>query len=358
MAGIRAGVFFGGPSAEHEVSIRSADCVAEALQAAGCELLLIHLRRDGTWALARPRSAAEGADAATRLSRQPQSLPLDEALRQVRAEIEVAFPIVHGTLGEDGSLQGFLRVLGIPWAGPGVLASALAMDKGRAKSVLAATTSLKMPLGAVVRATEPPAERAAAFAKARTLVFPVIVKPVDAGSSVGLSRVEGPEGLEDAIALAFAVEGVTGVLVEEIVPGDEVTCAVFGNPERGVEALPPVLIRPRDGRMFDYEAKYTAGLTDEICPAPLPAPQLDRIRAAATTAYVALGCRGFARVDFIMRDGVPWFLELNSLPGVTRESLLPKAALAAGWTLPDFFLRLVELALEGENGRVRAAVAK
>jgi D-alanine-D-alanine ligase len=358
MAGIRVGVFFGGPSAEHEISIRSADCVAEALHAAGCELLLIHMRRDGTWALARPRSAAESAGAATRLAAQPLGLALDEALRQLRAEIDVAFPIVHGTLGEDGSLQGFLRVLGIPWTGPGVLASALSMDKGRAKAVLSASTALRMPMGAVVRATDPASERDAALAKARQLAFPVIVKPVDAGSSVGLSRVEAPADLDDAIARALEVEGVTGALIEETVAGDEVTCAVFGNPERGVETLPPILIRPRDGRMFDYEAKYTSGLTDEICPAPLPAAQLGRIREAAATAYVALGCRGFARVDFILRDGVPWFLELNTLPGVTRESLLPKAAVAAGWTLPAFFRRIVELALESPVERVRTAVAR
>jgi D-alanine-D-alanine ligase len=109
--------------------------------------------------------------------------------------------------------------------------------------------------------------------------------------------------------------------------------------------------------MFDYEAKYTPGLSDEICPAPLPRAALARIRDSAIAAYVALGCRGFARVDFILNDGVPWFLELNTLPGITKESLLPKAAVAAGWTLPDFFRRLVELALPATCARTLTAAA-
>jgi D-alanine-D-alanine ligase len=355
MAGIRVGVFFGGPSAEHEISIRSADTVVESLHAAGCAPLLVHVRRDGAWAFARPASAREAEGAASRLAATGSGLPLDAAIGRLRSEVDVAFPIIHGTLGEDGSLQGFLRVLGIPFTGPDVLASALAMDKARAKAVLSTTTELKIPLGVAIRTNDPPVQRAAALARARRLVFPLIVKPVDAGSSVGLARVERPELLDAAIARAAEVEGVTGALVEEIVPGEEVTCAVFGNPETGLEALPPILIRPHDGRMFDYEAKYTPGASDELCPAPLPRPALERIRNAATTAYLALGCRGFARVDFILNDGAPWFLELNTLPGVTRESLLPKAAVAAGWTLPDFFKRLVELALATPRGRAKSA---
>ena len=357
MAGIRVGVLFGGPSAEHEISIKSADTVVEALHAAGCDPLLVHLRTDGEWAFARPAARAEAEGAATRLAASGTGVALDAAIDRLRREADVVFPIIHGTLGEDGTLQGFLRVLGLPFTGPDLLASALAMDKARAKALIGATTELRIPMGAALRNDDPPAVRAAALVKARRLVYPVIVKPIDAGSSVGLSRVERPELLEEAVARALAVEGVTGALIEEQVRGEEVTCALFGNPETGIETLPPILIRPQGGRMFDYQAKYTPGLSEEICPAPLPRAALERIRACAVAAYVALGCRGFARVDFILNDGVPWFLELNTLPGVTKESLLPKAAVAAGWSLPDFFKRLVELALAPARAQVKTAVA-
>jgi D-alanine-D-alanine ligase len=357
MAGIRVGVIFGGPSAEHEISIRSADTVVESLHAAGCAPLLVHLRSDGTWAFAQPASRAETAAAASRLAAGGPGVALDAAIARLRRDADVVFPIIHGTLGEDGTLQGFLRVLGLPFTGPDLLASALAMDKARAKALIGATTQIRVPMGAAIRDDDPPAVRAAALAKARRLVYPVIVKPIDAGSSVGLTRVERPEQLEEALARAVAVEGVTGALVEEVVRGEEVTCALFGNPESGIETLPPILIRPQGGRMFDYEAKYTPGLTEELCPAPLPRAALERIRDSAVAAYLALGCRGFARVDFILNDGVPWFLELNTLPGVTKESLLPKAAVAAGWKLPDFFKRLVELALAPAREQVQTAAA-
>jgi D-alanine-D-alanine ligase len=357
MAGIRVGVLFGGPSAEHEISIRSADTVVESLHAAGCAPLLVHVRTDGTWAFARPASRADAEGGATRLAATGTGAALDVAIERLRREVDVVFPIIHGTFGEDGTLQGFLHALGIPFTGPDLLASALAMDKARAKAVIGMTTPIRVPLGVAIRNDHPEPLRAAALARARRLAFPVVVKPIDAGSSVGLTRLEQPDGLEAALARAVAVEGVTGALVEELVRGDEVTCAVFGNPETGIEALPPILIRPHGGRMFDFEAKYTPGLTDEICPAPLPRAALDRVRESAIAAYLALGCRGFARVDFILNDYVPWFLELNTLPGVTKESLLPKAATAAGWTLPDFFRHLVELALAPARERARLAVA-
>jgi len=355
MTGTRVGVVYGGPSAEHEISVRSADVVSEALAAAGCDVLLAHLRRDGAWALARVTEAEPPGRAAARLAAAPSGIAVGDAIARLLADLDVVFPTMHGTLGEDGALQGFLSVLGIPCVGPELAASALAMDKARAKSVLSATTTLRMPRGVVVRRHDPAEAVAAARARACALPLPVIVKPNDAGSSVGLTRVERPEQFAEAFARANEVEGTSGVLFEELIAGDEVTCAVYGNPETGVVALPPILIRPHDGRLFDYETKYTPGLADEICPAPLAQAALAQIRAAAIDAYLALGCRGFARVDFILRDDVPWFLELNTLPGLTRESLVPKAALAAGFTLPGFFRAMVDLALAIPRAQARVA---
>ena len=353
-AGTRVAVLFGGPSAEHAVSIRSADCLAGWLAESGLHVLLVHLRRDGAWTFASiPGGDAAPTDAATRLAGEARGLPLGQALGRLAAEADVAFPMVHGTLGEDGSLQGFLRVLRMPCAGPGVLASALAMDKGRAKAVLMATTPLRMARGVAITRHEFKAARAAVEARVARLTLPWIVKPVDAGSSVGLTRVDAREQLGDALARALEVEGVTAAMVEELIEGEEVTCAVVGDEEIGLEALPPILIKPVRGGLFDFEAKYTPGGSEEICPAPLASAALERIRAAALAAYRALDCRGFARVDFILRDGVPWFLELNTLPGLTRESLFPRAARAAGHSLPALFRRMVERAVASEDVRAR-----
>lgn len=354
MTAIRVAVLFGGPSAEHDISIRSADSLVGWLAAAGFVVELLHLRRDGSVAcgtVARNASAAEEASALARSA--TASLPIGAAITHLIERADVAFPIVHGTLGEDGALQGLLETLRIPCVGCGVAASALAMDKPRSKAVLMATTALRMPRGVALARHELAADDAIHAALAR-LALPLIVKPPDGGSSYGLTRVTERAALPTAVRLAAAVEGSSGALVEEQVAGDEVTCAVVGDAASAIEAFPPILIRPNHGGLFDLAAKYTPGATAEICPAPLPAGTLRRIEEAAITAYRALGCRGFARVDFILSDGVPWFLELNTLPGLTRESLFPKAARAAGHELPALFARLVASAI-GEP-RAQAAV--
>jgi D-alanine-D-alanine ligase len=364
MAGRRVAVLFGGPSAEHSISIRSADGLTGWLLAAGFTVLLVHLRRDGTWAFGDAAADARTDGAASRLARQAErGLPIGDAVARLVRDADVVFPIVHGTLGEDGALQGFVRVVGLPCVGSSWAASAFAMDKARAKALLAATTTIRMARSVTVSREEFARERDAALARCRRLTLPCIVKPVDAGSSVGLSQVDAPDGwgaLADAVAQALAVEGVTGAMVEEKVVGEEVTCAVYGDPETEVLALPPILIRPRASALFDWKAKYEPGGSDEICPAPLPRSALARIEQQSIAAYRALGCRGFARVDFVLTDGVPWFLELNTLPGLTTASLLPKALVAAEIEPSDFFRRVVERAFAtrvglAESARERAA---
>lgn len=352
MVATRVAVWFGGPSAEHEISIRSADGLIGWLSAGGLAVEAFHWRRDGRVACARlePGKARE-QEASALASGSGAPLPFFAALERLARDCDVGFPIVHGRMGEDGSLQGLLRVLGKPCVGSGVLASALAMDKQRSKELLMAATTLRLPRGVAFAPSEcRDGERL--LARVAHLPLPLIVKPVDGGSSFGLSRVTARGELLAAVARAGAVEGASGVLVEEQIEGDEVTCALVGDAEEGIEPFPPILIRPRHGGLFDLEAKYTPGASDEICPAPLPPAALARIQAAAVEAYRALGASGFARVDFILRDGVPWFLELNSLPGLTRESLFPKAARAAGWELPALFRRLVERALGAARSRV------
>ncbi len=352
MVATRVAVWFGGPSAEHEISIRSADGLIGWLSAGGLAVDAFHWRRDGLVACARlePGAAREQEASALAADAAP-ALPLFAALERLARDCDVGFPIVHGRMGEDGSLQGLLRVIGKPCVGAGVLGSALAMDKQRTKELLMGATTLRLPRGVAFGLHEC-REGARVVERTSHLPTPLIVKPVDGGSSFGLACVDARCELPAAVARAAQVEGASGVLVEERIEGDEVTCALIGDAEIGIEAFPPILIRPRHGGMFDLEAKYTPGASDEICPAPLPPAALRRIEAAATEAYRALGASGFARADFILRDGVPWFLELNTLPGLTRESLFPKAALAAGYQLPALFRQLVERALRGRRAFV------
>lgn len=355
MAGTRVAVLFGGPTAEHEISIRSADSLAQWLAEGGCEPWLAHLRRDGRIAL-QPGATVDAArgDGASRLACDPrvEAGAACRTFEQIAAGCDALFPVVHGRLGEDGSVQGMCRVLGLACVGSGVLGSALALDKARAKAVLMATTDLRLPKGRVIGRAAC-GDPAAVAASARALAPPLVVKTVDGGSSVGLARVDALEQLAAAVEAASRVDGGSDVLIEELIAGDEVSCAVVGDPVAGYEAFPPILIRPRHGGLFDLEAKYTPGASEELCPAPIPAAACRHVEEAAIAAARALDCAAFGRVDFIVRDGVPWFLELNTLPGLTRESLFPKAARAAGRDLPALFRELVERAA----GRRRALAA-
>ncbi len=360
-ARLRVGVLCGGASAERQISLATGAEIAAALPADRYEVVLL----DPLALMAgNPALDRERRDLAARLlaGRAGESLPeRDRALpAQIRAtmeraaaslvpataalgvtggaRIDVAFVALHGPWGEDGRIQGLLETLGIPHTGSGVLASALALDKSMAKVVLAAA-GLAVPRGAEVsRAALASGAWRAAVAGIR---FPAIVKPVRQGSSIGLSVVDAFSGLEAALAGALAHDD--RALVEERVAGIEVTCGVIGNDEP--ETLPLVEIVPK-GDVFDYRAKYDPSASDEICPARLTPAAAAAVRDAALRAHRALGCRGLSRVDLILVGDAPVVLEVNTMPGMTANSLLPKAALAAGIAFPDLLDRLVRWALE------------
>ena len=329
MAGCKVAVIFGGPGAEHEVSRESALSVISNLREAGCEVQPVRVERSGEWCFPadaeRPVSAAQAA------------------VRLEGARVDVAFPVVHGELGEDGRLCGLLRVLGIPLVGSGVRGSAYCIDKARCKKLLEGSG---LELAASVRVERWRFERdaSAALAAARALSFPCVVKPIDHGSSVAVHWVQDVDVLPSAVERVFRETRTEAALVEEAIEGQELTVAVLGNPETGLTALPPILIRPRGRTVFDYEAKYTPGEAEEICPAPLPGPLLERVARDALRAFEVLECRGIARADFVVAAGRPFFLEMNTMPGFTAGSLVPLAARTAGWSMPAFFLHLVELA--------------
>jgi D-alanine-D-alanine ligase len=255
--------------------------------------------------------------------------------------IDVAFPALHGYRGEDGAIQGLLTLLGIPFVGSGILASALAMDKRAAKELFRLRG---LPVAADRYASR---DGGGASAEARRiseeLGLPAVVKPLDHGSSVGMALVRTPGELEAALEGAWAHSPVA--MTERYLEGREYTVAVIGN--RELTPLPPVEIVPGPGHpFFDYVAKYSEGESREICPCDL-APVEDReVRRLAVLAHRALGCRGLSRTDFILSGGAFHVLETNTLPGLTPQSLLPKAAAAGGLPFPRLLDVLVGLALE------------
>ena len=252
--------------------------------------------------------------------------------------IDVALVILHGPYGEDGTVQGLLDLLGIPYQGAGVLGSAAAMNKLAAKR-LYAQCGLPQPSYVVVEdksGFDPEACLAA-------IGLPLVVKPVAAGSRVGMTIVRDAAALKPAVEAAFEFD--RQVLVEAFIDGVEVTGGVIGNDS--VEALPLIEIIPGEGHeFFDYAAKYTPGATEEICPARIDEAMTEKAQRYAVQAHKALFCRGYSRTDMILKDGELYVLETNTIPGMTQTSLFPQAAAAAGLDFTRLLDRLIELALE------------
>jgi D-alanine-D-alanine ligase len=254
--------------------------------------------------------------------------------------LDVAFPVLHGLYGEDGSIQGLLRLLGVPCVGSGILASALAMDKSRAKDAFR-VAGIPVAKDLVLDKALGPVQGSRKAIEA--LGLPAVVKPLEQGSSVGLSIPNMEEELQ--VALEDAWTFAPKAMVEEYVAGREFTVAVVGNSEP--EAYPPIEIIPAPGHLFfDYSAKYDPGEAQEICPADLSDDESKAVSALAILAHDTLGCRGYSRTDFILRDGAFICLETNTIPGLTSGSLLPKAAKAAGLGFSELLDRLISLALE------------
>ncbi len=256
-------------------------------------------------------------------------------------KIDAALIILHGPYGEDGTVQGLLDLLNIPYQGSGVLGSAVAMNKLISKQ-LYQQAGLPVPSYVALKRSDAvdPANIAA------RLGLPLVVKPVQGGSSVGMSIVRAEEDLPDALQKAFAYD--TAVLVETYIDGIEITGGVLGN--SAPEALPLIEIIPdKSHAFFDYETKYTAGLAEEICPARIDAALTEKARTYAVMAHQVLGCRGYSRTDMLLRGRDLFVLETNTIPGMTATSLFPQAAAAAGLPFGRLLDRLIELSLEGRD---------
>ena len=256
-------------------------------------------------------------------------------------KIDAALVILHGPYGEDGTVQGLLDLLGIPYQGAGVLGSAVAMNKLIAKQ-LYEQAGLPVPPYIVLKRDDAvrPDDLAA------RLDMPLVVKPVEGGSSVGMTIVRSVDALQDAVDKALEFD--RSALVEAYIDGIELTGGVLGNDDP--QALPLIEIIPGEGyEFFDYEAKYKPGATREICPARVDEPIAEKARTYAVMAHQALACRGYSRTDMILKDGNLFVLETNTIPGMTATSLFPQAAAAAGFPFDRLLDRLIELSLDSHS---------
>jgi D-alanine-D-alanine ligase len=311
---MRVAVLSGGRSSEHEVSVRSGEAVARGLEASGHEPLPVHIARDGAWTF---RGAPIGLEPAAGL-----------------AGADAAFPALHGPFGEDGSVQGVLEWLDIPYVGSDVLSSAVCMDKLTLKRLCA---QRGIPQVDFVAAGEEGWR-----GRCAQLGLPLWVKPSRLGSSVGISKVEALDELDAAVELALRHD--PRVIVEASARGREVECSLLGN-EQAEASLPGEIVA--HGDWYDYERKYTEGGMELIVPAPIPGVQAGRLRELAVSAFRFAGCSGLARCDFFVEpDGTVLLNEINTMPGFTDTSVYAKLWEATGIGYAELCDRLVGLALE------------
>jgi len=326
---LRVAVLMGGRSSERAISLISGASVADALDREKYEVKAVDVGYIGG------DPAPIPAELPVAL---PEMLPF-EALTQP-ARPDVAFIALHGRGGEDGSVQGLLEVLGIPYTGSGVLASALALDKIQSKRVFMQQGIPTAPFLEFDARCEKSVEEWDGHALDE-IGLPLVVKPAREGSSIGVTIVRAGERLRPAADVALAYDH--RIFAERYLPGMEITAAILGNHD--LQVLPLVEIVPA-GEFYDYERKYTPGATQEIVPARVSEKAAERAREVALAAHRALGCWGWSRVDMRCDGENVWALEVNTIPGLTPLSLVPCAAAAAGIPFPELLDRLIRLALE------------
>lgn len=304
---LRVGVLFGGKSSEHDISKISGGEVIKNLNRDKYEVAPVYIDKAGNF-------------------------DFPGGLESLKGAVDVVFIAMHGSFGEDGTVQGLLEMLGIPYTGSGVLASALGMDKISSRKLFV-QEGISVPKYVLVNKNSP----SAALSK---LKYPLFVKPKDQGSSVGVSKVKTKKDLPKALKNAFSYGDEA--IVEEFLDGTEVTCAILGSSDP--KPLPLVEIVPKN-EFFDLEAKYDSKLTDEIVPARINQKLTEGAQSAALAAYKALGCRGFGRVDMIIAKGIAHVLEVNTIPGLTPVSLFPKAAKAAAISYQKLLDKIIAFSL-------------
>ncbi|MGD1093132.1 MAG: D-alanine--D-alanine ligase family protein [Bryobacteraceae bacterium] len=323
---LRVAVLYGGRTGEHEISLRSAESIIAAMDPERYAVQRILITPDGNW---EPRA----------ISPEPRGNP----------EIDVVFPVLHGTFGEDGTVQGLLELAGLPYVGAGVLASAASMDKEVMKRLMAERGLPVVDYLVVTRGDYQPEEICSRFG------FPFFVKPANLGSSVGISKVKSCE--EVSAALALAGEFDRKILIERGIAGREFECAVLGN-DQPLAAVPCEILPSRE--FYDYEDKYILNQAKTVVPANLTPEQTAEMQRLAVAGFQAVDCEGMARVDFLLESATQKFFinEINTIPGFTSISMYPKMWEASGMPFASLVDRLIELALERHRTRQKTRYAR
>ena len=371
------GVIFGGRSGEHAVSLMSAKSIMEAIDPERFEVVPIGITPEGRWLktgdpwkalregisdqngvpiallgeTASPEAVTAGSEAGQRVPAVVEAALPPRAV-SLTEQVDVVFPVLHGTFGEDGTIQGLLEMAGLPYVGAGVLGSALGMDKAMAKAVW---ERFRLPVSRYVVVTRSEWERTPEAVASRVeggFPYPVFVKPANAGSSVGVSKAKNRQQLTAALDLACRYD--RKVLVEEFIDGREVECSVLGN-EGPIASLPGEVVPCNE--FYDYKAKYIDGDSALVIPAELPADVTQQVRETAVAAFKALDLAGMARVDFFVtrKDNRPIINEVNTIPGFTQISMYPKLWEATGLSYRDLITQLIELAIERYQDRQRSS---
>jgi D-alanine-D-alanine ligase len=367
---IRVGILFGGRSGEHEVSLTSAQGIIKAIDKHKYEVVPIGITKEGRWIAggdpmkelraaanmppALAAHAGEGAEA-------PQTVlvPLEPertalATPTTQLELDVIFPVLHGPYGEDGSVQGFLELTGLPYVGAGVMASALGMDKAVAKDLFRLHGLPVLPYQVLLRKTWEAGPQGVVAACEAAFHYPMFVKPVNLGSSVGVSKAHDRDEL--VAGLDEAARFDRKLLVEQGIEAREIEISVLGNDDP-IASLPGEVVPSRE--FYSYAAKYIDNVSQLLIPAPISAEQTEEVRRVAVAAFKALDCAGMARVDFLMdkEDGTIWLNEINTIPGFTPISMYPKLWEATGIGYSELIDRLIELAIERHQDKGRSATS-
>jgi D-alanine-D-alanine ligase len=356
-------ILFGGRSAEHEVSLLSARNVFLALDRDRFEPMLVGIDKQGQWRLEPDKTlidatgdprmlklVAAGRELAVPVHPQTKDLANSDGSRPLLAGDDVVFPVLHGTYGEDGTVQGLLELADIAYVGPGHLGSAIGMDKDVAKRLLAQAGIPVVPWR-MVTAHAMKRDPVRCLALASELGFPAFVKPANAGSSVGVSKVKSAAELEPALRAALTFD--TKVLVEAAINAREIECAVLGNDEPVASIPAEIVVHHKDG-FYSYDAKYVdADGSDAKIPADIPPETALRVRTLAVETFRVLELAGMARVDFFLdRDRGDFYVnEVNTIPGFTAISMYPKLWEASGVPIKELVSRLIDLAIERRAAR-------
>ncbi len=354
---LRVGILFGGRSAEHEVSLQSARNIISAADRDKYEIIPIGITKQGRWRAGPPTGAfSKGAALPAILNRGREVLPAanpqggaqlipipGSGAKGSLGRLDVIFPVLHGTFGEDGTIQGLLELAGIPYVGAGVLGSAVGMDKDVMKRLFRERGLPIVPYLVVRRPDFEASPRRSLQAIEKKFRYPVFVKPANLGSSVGVSKARNRKELVKALETAAAYD--RKVLVERAIQGREIECAVLGN-DNPIASVPGEIVPA--GEFYDYEAKYLEDTARLIVLAPLRPAQTKQVRRLAVEAFQTAECSGMARVDFFLAKGSGkiYLNEINTIPGFTSISMYPRMWEASGLTYPRLIDRLIELALE------------